>query len=159
MRFLHRVFWLILTAMQLGASESRAQSLPSGSVTVTRARGDAIVVWDATPELSVLIAQDASKKSMIARLESDAADVFGSKAPALSRNARTLSVIVLYTKSGAISPTYHVATFEGVERLFVLKAATKDSAQAHTWSMDFLRGVVPKAVSLTTTGSLPPEIR
>jgi len=129
---------------------------PQGNVAVSRSHGDATVIWDATGELTDLVAAKASKKDALARLESDAALIFAAKAPRLRKTAKTLSVIVLYTKTGAVSPTYHVATFEGVERLFVLKA--RATANARDWAGQFSRGTVPGGASVTVTGQLPPEL-
>lgn len=138
--------------------EAIADSLPQGTVTLTRARGDAIVVWDATSELAALVAQKPTKKDALQHLESEAALVFGNRAAGLKRTARTLTVLVLYTKTGAISPTYHVATFEGVERLFTFKARVNDSARASGWAEQLRAGRTVSGISVNVTGELPPEL-
>ncbi|MBV8688566.1 MAG: hypothetical protein JOZ59_00535 [Candidatus Eremiobacteraeota bacterium] len=140
------------------SSLAPAQSLPQGTVTLTKARGDALAVWDATNELTAIVAQKPTKKDALAQLESDAALIFGNRAPALNKRAKTLSVLVLYTKTGAISPTYHTATFEGVERLLTFKAFVRQSAQAAQWAQELRAGHPVRAVSITVTGQLPPEL-
>jgi len=133
-------------------------ALPQGTVTLTKARGDALAVWDATDELTAMVAQKPTKKDALARLEADAALIFANRAPALRKNAKTLSILVLYTKTGAISPTYHTATFEGVERLLTLKGALRNSSQARTWAQQLRAGHPVTAVSIDVTGQLPPEL-
>ncbi|MDQ2664266.1 MAG: hypothetical protein M3Y18_09610 [Candidatus Eremiobacteraeota bacterium] len=147
------VFAALAGASALTSVQAQA---PQGNVAVSRSRGDAMVIWDATGELSDLVAAKASKNDVLERIESDAALIFAAKAPRLRKTAKTLSVVVLYTKTGAVSPTYHVATFEGVERLLVLKA--RATANARDWAGKFSRGTVPSGASVTLTGQLPPEL-
>lgn len=154
----YRVLTLVLIASHSFVAPAGAQTLPQGSVTVARARGDAIAIWDATPTLTALIAKKTSRKDVLSQLESDATLVFADKANVLKKSAKTLSIIVLYAKIGAISPTYHVATFEGVERLFMLKAPTRAAAEGRKWAAEILRGAVPHGLLVTITGKLPPEI-
>jgi len=154
-----RMFGLIIFLSAFPVSAVHAQMAPQGNIAVARARGDAMVIWDATQALTDLVATKASKKDVINRLTSDAALVFGTEALRLKRYAKTVSVIVLYTKTGAISPTYHVATFEGVERLLVFKAPSRASGQAHAWASQLLRGVMPRGAFVAVVGQLPPELR
>jgi hypothetical protein len=153
-----KVLAAIVALAFVPAGAVSAQELPQGTVTLTRARGDALAVWDATSELAALVAQKPSRKAALERLESDAALVFGDRAPALKKRATTLTVLVLYTKTGAISPTYHTATFEGVERLLTLKARVKDGARARTWAQQLRAGRMIAGVSIDVTGQLPPEL-
>ncbi|MBV8726790.1 MAG: hypothetical protein JO233_03310 [Candidatus Eremiobacteraeota bacterium] len=152
-----KIFATLLMVLSLDALAA-ANTMPQGTVTLTKARGDALAVWDATDELTSLVAQKSTKKDVLARLESDAALVFGDRARPLKRTAKTLSILVLYTKTGAISPTYHTATFEGVERLLTFKARVRDSAQAQKWAQQLRAGHSVAAVSINVTGQLPPEL-
>jgi len=140
------------------AASAIATASPPGSVTLTRARGDALVVWDATDELTAIVAQKPTKKSALDRLESDAAQVFSERAPSLRKTAKTLTILVLYTKTGAISPVYHTATFEGVERLLTLKAPVNQSAKATMWAQQLRAGRTVSGLSIHVTGQLPPEL-
>ena len=81
-----------------------------------------------------------------------------STSPELHKSAKTLSVLVLYTKTGAISPTYHTATFEGVERLLTFKAPVRDGAQAAKWARELRAGHSVRGASIAVTGQLPPEL-
>jgi len=135
-----------------------ADTMPQGSVVVTKARGDALAIWDATPVLAGLVSRKASRGEVMRELESGAATIVVSKLPAYKKTARTLTLLVLYAKTGAISPTYNVATFEGVERLLTLKAST----QVHFASdpaAEFRSGKTPSGLELHVVGDLPPEIQ
>jgi len=138
---------------------ARAEGMPQGTITLTKARGDALIVWDATDELASLISKKPTRKATLAQLESDAALIYGDRAPALKKNARSLTILVLYTKTGAISPTYHTATFEGVERLLTVKAQTADFKHAAQWSQSLAAGKTPAGISLEIIGQLPPELQ
>jgi hypothetical protein len=150
---------LIAALLVTTSSIARVDGMPQGTVTLTKARGDALVVWDATDELASLVSAKSTRKATLERLASDAALIYGDRAPALKKTARSLMVLVLYTKTGAISPTYHTATFEGVERLLSVKAQTADYKHAAQWSQSLAAGKTPAGVSLTIIGQLPPELQ
>ena len=155
---LRRPIALVAAVLATTLLTARTEAMPQGTITLTKARGDALVVWDATDELASLISTKPTRKATLERLASDAALIYGDRAPAL-KNARSLTVLVLYTKTGAISPTYHTATFEGVERLLSVKAQTADYKHATQWSQSLAAGKTPAGLSLTIIGQLPPELQ
>lgn len=158
-----RLFQVILISLvSLGllcTGPARADSPQQlGPVTVTRTHGDGLAVWDATSILAGLMARKASRDEIMQELESDASTILLDKMHVYRKTAHTMTVVVLYAKTGAISPTYNVATFEGVERLFSIKAATnarlpKDSAA------ELRGGKTPAGIQVTVTGQLPPEVQ
>jgi len=154
-----QVISIIAALLATAYLPAQAGAMPQGTITLTKARGDALVVWDATDELTALISTKPTRKATLERLASDAALIYGDRAPALKKTARSLTVLVLYTKTGAISPTYHTATFEGVERLLTIKGRTADFKRAAQWSQTLAAGKTPPGLSLTIIGQLPPELQ
>jgi len=82
--------------------------------------------------------------------------ILGERAPSL-RHAKSLTIRLIYQKTGAVSPVYGTATFEGIERLFELTASANDARSHAKQLADQLQhGSVPRGVDLNVTGKLPP---
>jgi len=149
---------MICCCVLLPVGGAFAADMPEGSVIVTKTHGDALAIWDATPVLTGLVSRKAGHDDIMRELESDAATIMVQKLPVYKKTARTLTLMVLYAKTGAISPTYNVATFEGVEKLLTLRASTR-TRLAGDPARDFRAGKTPASVQLRVIGKLPPEIQ
>ncbi|MBV8727280.1 MAG: hypothetical protein JO233_05810, partial [Candidatus Eremiobacteraeota bacterium] len=80
----------------------------------------------------------------------------GTRAHSL-RRAQTLTIRMIYQKTGAVSPVYGTATFEGIERVFELTAPANDARTRTKQLADALKhGSVPPGIVLNVTGQLPP---
>jgi hypothetical protein len=140
-------------------SAGRAAADALGPVVLSRAHGDALAVWDATPELSGLVAAKTSATDTLHKLEADACALLLEKAKLLAPDAKTMTVSVIYQRTGAISPTYQVATFAGIERLLTVKAAIPiGDAAAALWTADLKAGKIPSGVTVVVAGKLPPDL-
>jgi len=148
---------LALLGAILPASVGAAtDSLPEGTVTMARLHGDASAIWDASDELAALIAKKTSNEQILVTLEADATRVLVNRAQTLRDPVDTFKVFVIYARTGAISPTYQVATFAGLERLLSVKAAMPGARNGQGWSDLVRAGKPPKDLDIEVTGSLPP---
>lgn len=150
---------LVLAVSMLFATEGVA-SESLGPVVLTHAHGDATAVWDATADLTAVVAGKPTAEEALRRLKADAVTVLAEKGKVLSGDAKTLTIQAIYQRTGAVSPSYQTATFLGVEHLFTLKAeVVKATENAVTWSKQLKAGATPDGVTVTVTGKLPPELK
>jgi hypothetical protein len=129
-----------------------------GNVVVARTSGDALVIWDASPEVAELVGERASDERASTKLERDALRVAAQSLGKIEKSANTLSVRIIYTKTGAVSPVYGAATFAGVERYATLELPLKDAlADRDHWKTLDAKAPLPKWIALKVTGQLPPR--
>ena len=149
-----------ISLLGLLLSQTNSVGAQQGPVTITRARGDAVAVWDATADLAALIQQHKSKATILRTLESDAMSILAVRASRLQGRAKTLTVHVIYQQTGAVSAKYQTATLEGVEQLLTVRAATKAAAaNGKVLSTQLAIGRTPPGVVVQVAGELPPEVK
>lgn len=127
-----------------------------GTVVVAKTGPTPLLLWDATPLVTQVVQNKQPREAALRDLESQAMQILGQHARGL-KHAKSLTIRVLYQKTGAVSPVYGTATFEGVERVFELTASSADArAHAKQLAEGIARGTVPRGVRLNVTGTLPP---
>jgi hypothetical protein len=127
-----------------------------GMVVVAKGGTTPLLLWDATPAVTATVANKQPRDAALRELESQAMRILGEHANAL-KGAKALTIRVIYQKTGAVSPVYGTATFEGIERLFELTARAADARMhARELADQIARGSVPRRISLNVTGKLPP---
>ena len=147
----------LFATLALAALPARAQST-AAAVVLTRAHGDALAIWDATSTVTTLVSSKASSDQALRQIESEAFAVLVQKHKSLPADATTLTVQVIYQKTGAVSPTYQVATFSGIERLLTVKASIAEiAAHAADDQTQISAGKIPAGVTIVISGKLPPE--
>jgi hypothetical protein len=126
--------------------------------TVVEVRGGEtpLFLWDVTPAVGDIVEAKAPRESALHALEARAIDVLATQA-LTSKDAKRLSLRVLYLKTGATDPTYKSPTFEGIERLFEVSADADAIRERHVSLAQALgAGHIPAEVHLTVSGVLPP---
>ncbi|MBV8362954.1 MAG: hypothetical protein JO018_01675 [Candidatus Eremiobacteraeota bacterium] len=127
-----------------------------GMVVVAKGGDKPLLLWDATPVVTTIVSTKQPRAAALQDLESRAMQILGERAPSL-RHAKSLTIRLIYQKTGAVSPVYGTATFEGIERLFELTASANDARSHAKQLADQLQhGSVPRGVDLNVTGKLPP---
>ncbi|HEV3156202.1 MAG TPA: hypothetical protein VGZ00_02530 [Candidatus Baltobacteraceae bacterium] len=117
---------------------------------------NALLIWDATPDLVSLEQEKVPSESILTTLESRAAGILQEKASVFAATADTGAIRIIYQKIGAVSPVYGTPTFEGVERLATLSASTKTIEQLTKPQIDSIsQGKDPAGVKIDVTGKLP----
>lgn len=127
---------------------------------IARAGADALVLWDATTVVSQIVSDKVSDADANARLANGALRALVQVAPRLDR-ATSITIRVVYARTGAVSPVYGAATFAGVERYATLEISGSDAkADTGKWKEAAAGGsasALPKSVTFRITGKLPPR--
>jgi len=139
------------------APTSAAGAVP-GHVMLAQASGDALVIWNASPVVAAIVRSRISDAQADDMLAHDAARVLIKMLPSVNRGSRTVTVRLIYDKSGAVSPMYGGATFEGFERYALLTApATYAASDKDHWQELKPSQALPKWFSYKVIGRLPPR--
>jgi hypothetical protein len=148
---------LVAVAGAVTIVDADPPSVP-GHVIVARAEGDALVIWDATAEVTEIVKDKLDDDAAKDRLKRDALEEVTLEESKLS-NLTSISVRVIYTKTGDVSPVYGSPTFAGVERYAVLKMSAADvKSDRGQWKEAVAgAGTVPSWAAFTILGSLPPR--
>ena len=128
----------------------------SGALVVAQTNpAGARLIWDATSYVTDLVTQKMGGDPGMRAIEATALLALADKSKSLS--ATTLTLSVTYAKTGAVSPVYGSATFAGFEPVVTIvakRAALNQHAAA--WSAQLANGTVPRGVTVSVTGQLPP---
>lgn len=131
---------------------------PTGHAVVARSNGDALLLWDASSEVSVIVSTKLSDDDANARLKRDAIRVLAASVPDVSKDATSVTIRVLYNKTGAVSPVYGAATFAGVEHYAEIKLSGADFFHDRDhWRESAERAPIPKWLTFHVLGQLPPR--
>ena len=126
-----------------------------GQVILARTGSSALYIWDATPYVAQLVADGDLGSDGMRALEATALRALADRAKGSSADSVALRVV--FQKSGAVSPVYGTATFEGMEEVMTLKAERKPLLAAATaWIEDLLHGKPASGLAIDVTGKLPP---
>ncbi len=140
-----------------GAARADESAVP-GHVVLARTEGEALAIWDATPEVAMIVSTKIQDPDAKDKLEHDALRVLAQVESKVSPSAKTITVRVLYSKTGDVSPVYGTATFAGVERYANLKVKTSDLAgDKDKWKELGDKGAPPAWVQFDVVGALPPR--
>jgi hypothetical protein len=132
-----------------------AEDANTSSVVVAKTAGDAVLIWDASPEVASLLEKKLADDKISEQLEVGAAKVLLARAKELP-NARTITVKVVYERTGAVSPIYKTATLTGLERLLSVSAPRADALEhGSAWSKTLQQGTLPSGITATVTGKYP----
>lgn len=128
----------------------------TGPVIVAReSAGEARLIWDATAYVTQLVSEKIGGERGLHALEATALRALAEKGKTLA--ATTLTLSVTYAKSGAVSPVYGSATFAGFEPVVTIAVKRAALAQhAAAWSEQLANGTVPRGLTVSVTGQLPP---
>jgi hypothetical protein len=126
-----------------------------GPVILAKAGASAEYLWNATAFVAQMTTDKLFGDDAVHALESTAVVALADKSKTSA--AASVSIKVIYAKTGEVSPVYRAATFTGMENVFTITAPRADLAKhAAEWSQQIAHGHVPAAVKLNLTGKLPP---
>jgi hypothetical protein len=136
-------------------SLAAAADMPAGTVVLVKTTPDALVLWDSSPVLAKLVGDKVGPQQALTTLESDAMVIAAQRSAGLA-DAKSITVQVIYSKTGAVSPMYNTATFAGVEKLLTVAGSPADIAKNGTsYAAALARGDVPPGINISVTGKLP----
>jgi hypothetical protein len=129
-----------------------------GHAVLARPSGDALVIWDASPVVASIVKTKTNDAGANDLLERDAVHVLAAMAPNVDKSAKTVTVRVIYSKTGAVSPVYGTPTFMGIERYATLTVAGTDAqGDRDKWKELDAKAAVPSWFTFKVTGLLPPR--
>jgi hypothetical protein len=129
-----------------------------GHFVLARASEDALVLFDASPEVAAIVSNKTPDADANDALERDALKVLALMLPKLEKSTKSVTVRLTYNKSGAVSPVYGAPTFAGVERYALLEVTYKDAAvDRDKWKELDPKHAVPPWISFKVIGQLPPR--
>lgn len=148
----------ILTSILLAPGPAvSAEPTVTGSVVVAKSGTAALILWDATSDVTAATSSQTPQAQTMIHLETTALQILHDKSAALT-HSKTLTVRVLYDKTGAVSPVYHTATFEGVERVFDLTVPRPALVTQYAkLAAEVAQAKIAAPMQLNMTGTLPPQ--
>lgn len=139
------------------ATAALADEVP-GHAVLAKPAGDALVIWDASPVVASIVKSKTNDSDANDLLERDAARVLATMAPNVDKSAKTITVRVIYSKTGAVSPVYGTPTFMGIERYATLTVPAGDAqTDRDKWKELDPKAPVPAWFAFKVTGLLPPR--
>ena len=150
---------MIACALLAVAGSARAEESPvPGHVVLARTEGDALAIWDSTQEVAAIVSGRLSDSDADIRLKHDALRVLAQVQPKVTSSSKTITVRIVYSKSGEVSPVYGTPTFLGVERYATLKVKTTDAASDRDrWKELPDKAPLPSWAEFDVVGELPPR--
>jgi hypothetical protein len=147
---------LSLIVVFVSASLTLAAVRPvQGSFIFARGGRQSTYLWDASQYVAQLVSDKQLGDQGMQALEATAVGELAARAR--SSSAQTLAVSIVYQRTGAISPVYGVATFNGVEKVCTIIVSRESVAKnGLTWANEIADGHVPPGVAIKIEGQLPP---
>jgi hypothetical protein len=134
------------------------ENVVPGHAVLAKPGGEALVIWDASPVVAMIVTSKMTDADANDVLERDAAHVLAEMANNLDKSAKSVTVRVVYSKTGAVSPIYGAATFAGVERYALLTVAGTDARlDRDKWKELDAKSAIPRWFAYKVTGLLPPR--
>jgi hypothetical protein len=124
---------------------------------LARTADDALAIWDSTPEMIAIVNAKLSDADAKTRLQHDAVHVLAEVQPKLTA-AKTITLRIIYSKTGEVSATYGTPTFAGVERYATMKVKASDvAADRDKWKELGDSAALPTWMQFDVIGELPPR--
>jgi hypothetical protein len=148
---------ILAAVVSMPSPAATAEPTITGSVVVAKSGSAALILWDATSDVTAATSAQAPQAQTITHLETLALQILHDKSASLT-HSQTLTVRVLYDKTGAVSPVYHSATFEGVEHVFDLTVPRPLLLKQYAkLEAEIAQAKIAAPMQLNMTGTLPPQ--
>jgi hypothetical protein len=140
------------------AVPATADDAVPGHAVLARASEDALVLWDASTVVATIVRSKMSDADANALLERDAARVLATIAPNVDKGAKSVTVRVIYSMTGDVSPVYGTPTFAGIERYATLTVTGPDvRSDRDRWKELDAKAALPAWFAYKIVGKLPPR--
>lgn len=148
---------MVVALLTCSGGPAYAQQAP-GNVILARVAGDALLVWDASPDVKTIAVNKLSDDAANALLRHDGLKAIAQSLSEINTKAKTVTVRIVYDRSGAVSPAYGSPTFAGVERYASLGMSWRDAiTNRGNWKSLAANSPLPDWIQFKVTGSLPPR--
>jgi hypothetical protein len=150
--------FVIAVAAAFAHVAAAAETAVPGTVVVARASSDALLVWDSTPEIASIVKEKLSDRDANARIEHDALHVLAESLDKVGKEAKTITVRVIYSRTGDVSPVYGTPTFLGIEKYATVAATRADLvSDRDKWKELGDTVELPAWFKVEILGKLPPR--
>jgi len=150
--------FVVVVALLAPLAAQADQPVVTGHYVLARATEDALILFDASPEVASIVAGKTDDAAANDELERESLKVLAAMLPKLDTTTKSVTVRVTYNKTGAVSPVYGAPTFAGVERYALLDVSYKDAAaDRDKWKELDAKRAVPAWLSFKVIGQLPPR--
>jgi hypothetical protein len=148
---------LVAAGCLAAATAALADEVP-GHAVLAKPDGEALVIWDASQVVAEIVKTKTADAAANDLLERDAAHVLATMAPNVDKTAKTITVRVIYSKTGAVSPVYGTPTFMGIEKYATLTVPAADAqSDRDKWKVLDPKAAVPSWFAFKVIGLLPPR--
>ena len=145
-------------AFALPAASGADEPAVSGHIVLARATDEALVIWDASPVIADVVKGKLSDDDANKLVAHDALKVLAMQQPNVDKGAKSITIRIVYSKTGAVSPYYGNTTFAGIERYATLSTAAGDVAtDKNNWKELGDSAALPSFLPFTVIGKLPPR--
>jgi len=121
----------------------------------TQDRSGAVILWDATPEISRYAADGTPTREALRSLESEALGIFIGNAPQLSRTQHHLRVVVSFAQTGVTDPRYQTKTF-GIKTFLTVEGNISSRTRyPRNWADQLKHGITPPSIKIELARDLP----
>lgn len=150
---------LIAAVTALAAAPAASDGAPpAGHVIVARTEGDALLIWDASNDVAAIVTDKAADDVANARLQRDGLRVLAASLNKLERSAKTVTLRIIFERTGAVSPVYGAPTLADVERYATLTAPASDLfGDRDKWRELTPGKPLPRWFTFAVIGRLPPR--
>jgi hypothetical protein len=148
----------VLACVLGGACAALADDDVMSHAVLAKPGGDALVIWDASTVVASIVKNKVADPDANVVLEHDALRVLAGMVPSLDKHLKSVTVRIIYSKIGAVSPVYGTPTFAGVERYATLTASGADAlSDRDRWKELNEKAAIPAWFEYKLTGLLPPR--
>ncbi len=153
-----RAFALGLLLPLMAAKAALGDDTIPGSFIVAKRQPEALVIWDSQPTIVQIVTDKLADADANKLLQRQALEVLAAAADRV-KSARTVTVRIVYSKTGAINPAYNAATFVGIEKYaeVTLDQSQITSDAEHWKEAAKTNGALPSFSQLKIIGALPPR--
>jgi hypothetical protein len=149
---------LLLATLVTSAALAQDQDEDDLPVLVAKPGGHALLIWDATTQVTDIVKNKMNDAAADDVLERGALAAIASNRDALSRSASDVTVNIIFKKIGAINPEYGTPTYAGVYKCAVLKMDGNDVfGKRDGWPTLAASAPIPAWVHFSLVGQLPPR--
>ena len=133
-----------------------AEAPVPGPISVARTTGEALIIWDASQEVAGIVTNKIPDDQANEKLKHDALRIAAGNISKIEKTANTVTVRVIFNKTGPYSNVYKADTFGGVVRYATLEMPYKEaSADKDHWKSLDAKSPLPGWMKFTILDKLP----
>lgn len=144
---------IVVSALAALSLPATAFGAPNANVVLAKPSPDVVYIWKTNDDVTELVGKHFDAAAIQRELLARASSLLISSLPQIPAAAKTITVRLIYFRSGGTDSNYRVETVAGVDALGLITATRKDAAAsaARSWPEDFRAGKTPANVKAQFT--------